>query len=57
MRDNPREIAKNLVLEHGLGRALRIAVEGTATSKEEGHSYGLSVWHFYLNFHAMTYRC
>jgi hypothetical protein len=44
MRDDPREIAKNLAREHGLGRALRIAVEGIATSKEEGHSYGLSVW-------------
>jgi hypothetical protein len=44
MRDDSREIAKNLVREHGLSRARRIAVEGTATSKEEGDNYGLSVW-------------
>jgi hypothetical protein len=44
VRDDPNEIAKNLVRKHGLNRARRIAIEGTAASKEEGDNYGLSVW-------------
>jgi hypothetical protein len=44
MRDDPREIAKNLIQEHGLNHARRIAVKGTSTAKEEGDNYGLSVW-------------
>jgi hypothetical protein len=30
MRDDPKEIAKDLVREHGLDRARRIAPEGTS---------------------------
>jgi hypothetical protein len=44
MRDDPKQIAKNLVRKHGLHRARRIAVEGTAVAKEEDDNYGLSVW-------------
>ena len=44
MRDDPNEIARNLVREHGLDRARRIATEGTSEAKQEGDNYGLSVW-------------
>jgi len=44
VRDDPREIANNLVRDHGLNRAYRIEVEGTAAAKEEADNYGLSVW-------------
>ena len=44
MRDDPSEIAKNLIREHGLDRARKMATEGTSVAKQEGDNYGLSVW-------------
>ena len=44
VRDDPEEIAKNLVQENGLEAARKIVSEGTQTAQLEGDNYGLSVW-------------
>jgi hypothetical protein len=44
MRDDPKEIAKNLVRDHGLDSARQIATKGISETKQEGDNYGLSVW-------------
>ena len=42
--DDPGQIAKYLVLEHGLERARQIAVNGTTQANDDGDFYRLSVW-------------
>ena len=44
MSDDPHQIAKYLVQEHGLDRALQKAIEGATAAQEEGGNYDLSVW-------------
>jgi hypothetical protein len=44
MSDDSHQIAKNLVQEHGLDRALQKAIEGAIAAQEEGGYYDLSVW-------------
>ena len=44
MSDDPHEIARFLIRENGLDRALEIALEGTAAANERGDNYELSVW-------------
>jgi hypothetical protein len=39
--ENPQEIADYLVQERGLEKAIKVAVEGTATAAD---NYALSVW-------------
>jgi hypothetical protein len=44
MSDDPHQIVKRLVQEHGLDRALQQAIEGAIAAQEEGDNYDLSVW-------------
>jgi len=44
MSDDPHQIAKNLVQEHGWDRALQKAIEEAIAAQEEGDNYELSVW-------------
>ena len=40
-KENPQEIADYLIQEHGLDKAIEVAVEGAATAMD---NYSLSVW-------------
>ncbi len=44
MPDDPNEIARYLIREHGPVRAMEIALEGTTSANEQGDNYGLSIW-------------
>ena len=44
MADSPKEIADQLVEEHGITRALQTATEGTTAAQHEGDNYALSIW-------------
>ena len=44
MKDNPIQIANNLIAQHGVDGALASVREGIATAHAEGDNYGLSVW-------------
>ncbi len=44
MSDEPKKIANFLIREHGIGRAMDKAMEGTATANRQGDNYSLSVW-------------
>ncbi len=44
MPDDPKQIANDLIREHGLNDALARAMAGTATAHQEGDNYALSVW-------------
>ncbi len=42
--DGPREIAGNLLAEHGLEGAREISVEATAAAQRDKDNYSLSIW-------------
>ncbi len=44
MQYDPKEIAKNLIQEHGLDGALSAAIEGAIDAQRAGDNYTLSVW-------------
>ena len=44
LRHDPQGVAEYLVQEHGVDRALEVAVEGTAEAHQQGDFYTLSVW-------------
>tara|TARA_R110001592_G_scaffold115740_2_gene316386 strand:- start:5348 stop:5593 length:246 start_codon:yes stop_codon:yes gene_type:complete len=44
MQNDPNEIAKNLIQEHGLDDALSVAIEGAIDAQRAGDNYTLSVW-------------
>ena len=44
MPEDPKQIANDLIREHGLNDALTRAVAGTATAHHEQDNYALSVW-------------
>ncbi|UTW50240.1 hypothetical protein KFF05_09650 [bacterium SCSIO 12827] len=44
MQYDPKEIAKNLIQEHGLDGALSVAIEGAIDAQRAGDNYTLSVW-------------
>jgi len=44
MKDDPSQIANNLIAQHGVDGALESVREGIATAHADGDNYGLSVW-------------
>jgi hypothetical protein len=42
--DDPKKIAGELVQEHGVDRATKIAIENIADAKEDYDNYRLSIW-------------
>jgi len=44
MNDDPKEIAENLINEHGLEGAIDAVAEGIADAHGSGSLYELSVW-------------
>jgi hypothetical protein len=44
VRDNPKEIADQLVKEHGLDKALTVVAEGKTEAIRSGQNYTLSIW-------------
>ncbi len=44
MPDDPKQIANDLIREHGLNDALTRAMAETATAHHEQDNYALSVW-------------
>ena len=44
MKDDPNQIADNLIEQHGVDGALEMVREGIATAHANGDNYRLSVW-------------
>jgi hypothetical protein len=44
MKDDPSQIASNLIAQHGVDGALASVRQGIATAHAEGDNYGLSIW-------------
>jgi hypothetical protein len=44
MQYDPKEIAKDLIEEHGFDGALTEAIEGAMDAQRAGDNYSLSVW-------------
>ncbi len=44
MPDDPKQIANDLIREHGLDDALARAVAETIIAQEEDDNYALSIW-------------
>ncbi len=44
MKDDPNQIADDLIEQHGVDGALDTVREGIATAHAEGDNYRLSVW-------------
>ena len=44
MKDDPSQIANNLIAQHGVDGALESVRERIATAHADGDNYGLSVW-------------
>ena len=44
MKDDPSQIASNLIAQYGIDGALTSVRQGIATAHAEGDNYGLSVW-------------
>ena len=44
MNDDPSQIAKNLIAQHGVDSALETVREGIASAHAIGDNYSLSVW-------------
>lgn len=44
MKDDPNQIANNLIAQHGIDGALASVRQGIATAHAEGDNYRLSVW-------------
>jgi len=44
MKDDPSQIASNLIAQHGVDGALKSVREGIATAHADGDNYRLSVW-------------
>ena len=42
--DNPEEISAYLIQEHGLEKAIEIAMNGVAKANSAGDLYSLSIW-------------
>ena len=44
MRDDPSDIAKYLIQDNGIDRAIQMADDGIAKAQQDGDNYVLSVW-------------
>ena len=42
--ENPNQIARNLISEHGVDKAVGYAMDGVANANAAGDNYLLSIW-------------